>query len=186
MCHFFCLNSFSKASSTTAWAWMSETSPTSPTASWPIISGSITSTTLTTWGRLVCSLTGLIKLHDRFTKYQILNNSICCFVRFTFFCVNLYQNDLFFTSHVVVYLSLHLICLFNPHLSLFFLLVFPPISILLHVLACARMNVCLCFTGSDVPVCAGIEGRLGQHHVSWFGFSGSGPAGNALHVTCSS
>ncbi len=74
----------------------------------------------------------------------------------------------------------------QPHLSLFFLLVFPPISILLRVLACARMNVCLCFTGSDVPVCAGIEGRLGQHHVSWFGFSGSGPAGNALHVTCSS
>lgn len=137
VCHFFCLNSFSKASSTTAWAWMSKTSPTSLTASWPIISGSITSTTLTTWGRLVCSLTGLIKLHDRFTKYQILSNSICCFVQCTFICVHLYQNELFFTSHEVVYLSLHHICLFNPHLSFFLLLVFPPspyFCVSLHVL----------------------------------------------------
>lgn len=60
------------------------------------------------------------------------------------------------------------------------------ISILLCVLACACMNVCFYFTGSDVPVCAGIEGRLGQHHVSWSGCSSSGPAGNALHVTCPS
>ncbi len=93
------------------------------------------------------------------------------------------MTSFFFTSHVVVYLSWHFICLFNPHLYLFFLLVFPPISILLRDLACAHMNVCLCFTGSDVPVCAGIEGRLG--HIMYHGLdaSGSGPAGNALHVT---
>lgn len=34
-----------------------------------------------------------------------------------------------------------------------------------------------CPPGSDVPVCAGLERRLGQHHVPWTGRSGDRPAG---------
>lgn len=118
---------------------MSETSPTSPTASWPIISGSITSTTLTTWDRLVCSLTGLIKLHDRFTKYQILSNSICCFVRCTFICVHLYQQDI----TCGFYITCGCLSVLAPYLSVQppSIFVFPAcLSTHLHSSACPYMG----------------------------------------------
>ncbi len=121
----------------------------------PIISGSITSTTLTTWDRLVCSLTGLMKITWQIHKIPNTEQlNLLLLFGFVLFCVHLLPAWPLFTSHVVVYLSWHFICLFNTHLYLFFLLVFPPISILLRDLAmCSYERVCLCFTGSDVPVC---------------------------------
>lgn len=183
VCHFFCLNSFSKASSTTAWAWMSRTSPTGLTASRPITSGSITSTTLTTWGRLVCSLTGSIKLHEDWaTQCVALFDLILLtyiYIVCLFVCASLSE------WHVIVFFLHHMwlsICpctLFVYSTSIYLCLSglsFHPyfrLSLYVFIWMCVYV-----FTGSDVLVCAGIEGRLGQYHVSWSGCSGSGPAGN--------
>lgn len=34
-----------------------------------------------------------------------------------------------------------------------------------------------CYPGSDVPVCTRLQGRMGQHHVSWPGCCGCGSTG---------
>lgn len=83
--------------------------------------------------------------------WQILSNSVCCFVYSKFIdvyvyivclCVHLYQNYLsslllfiFFALHMVVYLSSHLFC------STLIYLCFPSISRLLFVL----ILMCVCF-----------------------------------------
>ncbi len=103
---------------------------------WPIISGSITSTNFDNLGQV--SLFSDWAYQITWQIHKIPNywaNSICCFVRFTFFVWIYTRMTLFFTSPCG--LSICPCTLFvcsTPIYLCFSCLSFPPISILLRVL----------------------------------------------------
>lgn len=81
----FHLDSFSKENSSTAWVWMSETSPTSLTACLPITSGFITSTTSTIWDRWAPFTRSLFQLTLFFMSHSLpKTSSIISFLFFPF------------------------------------------------------------------------------------------------------
>lgn len=101
---------------------------------------------------------------------------ILCFVWSSVICV-FYMSEMVSLCNMWLSICSYLfvcpasICLCLSHLSLY-----------LRVLVGGHMNVFNVFTGSDVLVCTGFEGWLGQYHVSWSGCCGSGPTGNIFFM----